>query len=288
MNNSSRRDLAHLLLKTDAAFGAAEVPLQISNLKSQISTQTARAQSLTSKSSVSKTDDSELFADAAAPEPGRTLIIHDLEPITDEEKRRRLAELSEQAAEELGKHLNDVATKVVFGEGDPAAKLMFIGEGPGAQEDQLGRPFVGRAGQLLDKMILAMGLQRQQVYIANVVKLRAAEPDPQTGRLKDRPPTTEEAALGLPWLVKQIEIIRPHVIVTLGASAARHLLGETSNMTSLRGNWRTFRGIQVMPTYHPSFLLRAYTPENRGRVWSDLKAVMNRLGLKVKSSSGPA
>ncbi|HTV47389.1 MAG TPA: uracil-DNA glycosylase [Phycisphaerae bacterium] len=208
--------------------------------------------------------------------------------MTDEEKRRRLAELSEQAAEELGKHLNDVATKVVFGEGDPAAKLMFIGEGPGAQEDQLGRPFVGRAGQLLDKMILAMGLQRQQVYIANVVKLRAAEPDPQTGRLKDRPPTTEEAALGLPWLVKQIEIIRPHVIVTLGASAARHLLGETSNMTSLRGNWRTFRGIQVMPTYHPSFLLRAYTPENRGRVWSDLKAVMNRLGLKVKSSSGPA
>ncbi len=200
-----------------------------------------------------------------------------LPEITAAEKTARLDELRRQAEAELGRYLTDIATKVVFGEGDPNAALMFVGEGPGAEEDRLGRPFVGRSGQLLDRMIQAMGLARYQVYIGNVVKLRAADPDSATGRLRDRPPTPAEAAVGIPWLHRQIEIIRPKVLVTLGASAIRYLIGETDNVTRIRGQWRHYRGIPVMPTYHPSFLLRTYTAENRGKVWSDLKQVMAKL-----------
>jgi DNA polymerase len=155
---------------------------------------------------------------------------------------------------------------------------MFVGEGPGAEEDRTGRPFVGRSGQLLDKMIVAMGFQREQLYIANVVKLRCADPDDMNGgRLKDRPPTPEEASRGLPVLHQQIAIIRPRVIVTLGAPAVKHLTGTTEGVTRIRGTWLNYRGIPVMPTYHPSFLLRAYTPENRRKVWSDLQLAMGKI-----------
>lgn len=206
--------------------------------------------------------------------------IHALSPIADAEKPELLAKLRQQAVAALTPYLSDIATKVVFGDGDPAAKLMFVGEGPGVEEDKTGIPFVGRSGQLLDKMIIAMGLNRQTVYIGNVVKLRAAERDPDTGRLRDRPPTPEEVALNIPWLHKQIEIIRPQVIVTLGAPALKYLSDKTDGISRLRGTWLTYRGIALMPTYHPSFLLRAYTPENRAKVWSDLQQVMEKLGLK--------
>lgn len=169
---------------------------------------------------------------------------------------------------------------IVFGEGDPCAKLMFIGEAPGADEDRTGRPFVGRAGQLLDKMILAMGLRRCEVYIANVLKTRP--PNNAT-------PTITEAQLCAPYLYDQIAAIRPLAIVTLGLPASRLILASDQSMGSLRGRWAEWRhpdqlahadvAVPVMPTFHPAFLLRAYTPENRTKVWADLKMVMDRLGV---------
>jgi len=203
--------------------------------------------------------------------------IADLSPLTRGQKEEALAELLADVQRDAQKYINNISTKLVFGEGDADAQLMFVGEGPGIEEDKTGRPFVGRSGQLLDKMINAMGFKREQVYIANVVKLRCADPDEMTGRLKDRPPTPEEAARGLPILHRQIEIIRPHVIVTLGAPAVKYLTGTTEGVMKIRGKWHQFRGIPVMPTYHPSFLLRAYTEENRRKVWSDLKLAMTKV-----------
>jgi uracil-DNA glycosylase family 4 len=167
-------------------------------------------------------------------------------------------------------------TNIVFGEGDPIARLMFVGEAPGADEDRTGRPFVGRAGQLLDKMIIAMGLRREDVYIANVLKTRP--PNNAT-------PTKEEAAACAPYLFDQIAAVNPQVIVTLGLPASRLILCTDESMTSMRGTWRSWSHpdparavtIAVMPTYHPAFLLRSYTPENRKKVWSDLKMAMERL-----------
>lgn len=187
---------------------------------------------------------------------------------------------------------------IVFGEGDPCARLMFIGEAPGAEEDRTGRPFVGRAGQLLDRMIDAMGLTREQVYIANVLKTRP--PNNAT-------PTTDECAACAPYLYEQIMIVRPEVIVTLGLPASRTLLNSMESMGALRGRWWTFRPpapllaaapggqglppgwtVPVMPTYHPAFLLRSYTTENRQKVWSDLRLAMARLGLPAAGVAATA
>lgn len=200
-----------------------------------------------------------------------------LAPLTRAQKEQLFAQWLEDLQAACQPLLSDLATRVVPGEGDLDAPLLFVGEGPGAEEDRLGRPFVGRSGQLLDKMIKAMGFQREQIYIANIVKLRCAEWDELSGRPKDRPPTPEEAARGLPFLHRQIEIIRPQVIVTLGAPAIKFLTGETEGVMKIRGTWRSYRGLPLMPTYHPAFVLRAYTPENRGKVWSDLQQVMKLL-----------
>lgn len=159
-------------------------------------------------------------------------------------------------------------TKLVFGVGDPNAQLLFVGEGPGAEEDLRGEPFVGRAGQKLDEMIKAIGLSRQQVYIANVVKCRPPG---------NRDPEPDEVATCSPFLVQQIEAIRPKVIVTLGLPAARTLLGLRGGIGAARGRWHVFRGIPVMPTFHPAYLLRAYTKENRRMVWDDLQAARAKL-----------
>jgi uracil-DNA glycosylase len=157
--------------------------------------------------------------------------------------------------------------KFVFGEGDPRAGLMFIGEGPGRDEDLQGRPFVGKAGELLDKMTGAIGLERRQVYIANVVKCRP--PD-------NRTPTAEESQSCIGYLKRQIELIQPKVIVTLGATPLRELLGVSEGITKVRGQWKQFkvgdREIPVMPTFHPAYVLRQYTQDVRRAVWSDLKA----------------
>jgi DNA polymerase len=159
-------------------------------------------------------------------------------------------------------------TQTVFGEGDVEARVMFVGEGPGRTEDETGRPFVGRAGELLTKMIGAMGLSREAVYIANVVKCRP--PD-------NRTPAPDEVATCTPYLERQLEIIRPRAIVTLGLPASRYLLNSNLSMGKLRGTWQSWRGIPVMPTFHPSYVLRVYTPETRAAVWSDLKQVMELL-----------
>lgn len=161
----------------------------------------------------------------------------------------------------------------VFGEGDPAAKIMFVGEGPGEEEDRQGRPFVGRAGQLLNKQIAAMGLDREDVYIANIVKVRPPG---------NRVPTPEEAAKCKPYLIKQIEIIAPEAIVGLGATSVKYLLNDMGiAITKMRGDWQEFEGIPFMPTFHPAYLLRNYTPDCRSKVWSDLKDVLKRVGYPV-------
>jgi DNA polymerase len=157
--------------------------------------------------------------------------------------------------------------KFVFGEGDPRARLMFVGEGPGRDEDLQGRPFVGKAGELLDKMIGALGLRREETYIANVVKCRP--PD-------NRTPTQEEARTCLGYLRRQIELVHPAVIVTLGATPLRELVGVSEGITRVRGQWKRVqvvdRAIPVMPTFHPAYVLRQYTQEVRRAVWEDLKA----------------
>lgn len=174
-------------------------------------------------------------------------------------------------------------TQTVFGEGDPAARLMFVGEAPGETEDRLGRPFVGRAGEKLDEMIRAMGLSREGVYIANVLKSRP--PD-------NRTPLEHEVAACGPYLEEQIRIIRPEVIVTLGGPATKLLLRTDQGITRLRGVWGELLlpthvpgetlAIPVMPTFHPAYLLRNYTPETRRAVWGDLQQVVSRLGGKSR------
>lgn len=168
-------------------------------------------------------------------------------------------------------------TQTVFGEGDVDAALMFVGEAPGENEDLQGRPFVGRAGELLDRQIAAMGLRREQVYIANVLKCRPPG---------NRAPAPEETVACTPYLVRQIDVVRPRVIVTLGLPATQYLLRTKAPMGKLRGQWHSYRGIDVMPTYHPAYVLRNYTPETRRMVWSDLQKVMEKLGLRAGETSG--
>jgi DNA polymerase len=185
-----------------------------------------------------------------------------------EDPAARLAEIRETIGECTRCKLHRGRTHVVFGVGNPRAGLMFVGEGPGAEEDARGEPFVGRAGKKLDQMIASIGLRREDVYIANVVKCRP--PD-------NRDPESDEIATCSPFLEAQIEAIRPRVIMTLGSPATRTLLRTRQGITQLRGRWHSFRGIPVMPTYHPAYLLRAYTTENRTKVWEDLRAARARL-----------
>jgi uracil-DNA glycosylase family 4 len=159
--------------------------------------------------------------------------------------------------------------KIVFGNGDPSARLMFVGEAPGADEDASGEPFVGKAGQLLNNMINAMGLQREQVYVANIVKCR-----PPANRV----PEPVEANTCSPFLLRQIDTVQPQVIVALGATAALYLLGVKQSLASLRGSWHDCRGAKLAVTYHPAFLLR--DPRQKGEAWKDLQMVMKELGLE--------
>lgn len=164
--------------------------------------------------------------------------------------------------------------KLVFGDGDPNARLFFVGEGPGADEDAQGLPFVGRAGQLLNNMIGAMGLKREQVYIANIVKCRPPQ---------NRVPEPAEALTCSPFLFKQIDIVRPEVIVALGATAATYLLGGKSSLSSLRGRIHHVRGSKLIVTYHPAFLLR--DPRQKKEAWKDLQIAMTELGLPLPKRS---
>jgi DNA polymerase len=167
--------------------------------------------------------------------------------------------------------LHQGRNKIVFGDGNPKAELVFVGEGPGRDEDLQGLPFVGRAGKLLTQMIEAMGLQRKDVYICNVVKCRPPE---------NRAPEKDEVTTCSPFLMRQIDTIAPKVIVCLGSVAAQTLLETNRGISQFRGQWLEFRGRKLMATYHPAYLLR--NPNAKGEVWKDLQKVMAELGLPVK------
>src|SRR5207253_3715854 len=175
-------------------------------------------------------------------------------------------------------HLASSRKNVVFGVGDMNADLMFVGEAPGADEDEQAEPFVGRAGQLLTKIIETMGLKRDSVYIANILKCRPDTPGQSSG---NRKPTTEEMQTCIPYLHEQIDLIRPKVLVALGGTAVEGLLGKTIGITKLRGTWQTYRGIPLMPTYHPAYLLRNQAMSEKRRVWEDMLAVMKKLEMPI-------
>jgi DNA polymerase len=197
--------------------------------------------------------------------------------------RRRLDELrARYEAEAPHQHFITAHTRIVFGEGDPAADLVFVGEAPGEEEDRTGRPFVGKCGQLLNKMIAGMGLRREDVYICNILKTRP--PNNAT-------PTTREIELCEPYLREQLGIISPRVIVCLGLPASRAILKTDESMAKMRGRWRQYvlpsgEVVPTLATYHPSYVLRNYTEQTRRLVWSDLRMAMERLGL-APTGGGP-
>ncbi len=171
-------------------------------------------------------------------------------------------------------HLACSRTQTVFGVGNSDADLMFVGEAPGADEDRQGEPFVGRAGQLLTRIIETMGFAREEVYIANILKCR---PDTAPGSFGNRPPTPLEMQTCRPYLVEQIEIIQPKVLVALGAVAVEGLLGTRGTMRELRGRWHSYNGTPLMITYHPAYLLRNQAPSEKRKVWEDMLQVLERL-----------
>ena len=175
-------------------------------------------------------------------------------------------------------HLAHSRTQVVFGIGNLEAELMFVGEAPGADEDLQGEPFVGKAGQLLTKIIETMGYARGDVYIANVLKCR---PDVPSGESGNRRPHPAEMSTCLPYLREQIEIIQPRALVALGAVAIEGLLGRVEPMRALRGQWHEFAGIPLMATYHPAYLLRNQSLGEKRKVWEDMLQVLDRLGKPI-------
>ncbi len=210
---------------------------------------------------------------AAGPVPSLSILEERGAPVAPKDKTAALEAIREELRDcqrcplaKLGRHT------IVFGDGDANARLMFVGEGPGADEDAQGLPFVGRAGQLLNNMIAAMGLKREEVYIANIVKCRPPQ---------NRVPEPEEAHTCSPFLFRQIDVIRPEVIVALGSTAATYLLGAKSPLAGLRGRVHSFHGSKLIVTYHPAYLLR--DPNQKKAAWADLQIAMRELGLKKSS-----
>jgi uracil-DNA glycosylase family 4 len=199
------------------------------------------------------------------------------EPLSGAERRQRLTVLADEVARCTACPLHATRSRTAFARGNPDAELVFVGEGPGTQEDLQGEPFVGPAGQLLDKMIAAMGYGRDDVYIMNVVKCRPFE---HGNPKKDRKPEPEEVAACRPFFDRQLDLLEPKVMVALGGTAVQALTGATAGITRLRGTWRLYRGrIPLMPTFHPAYLLRS--PEKKREVWEDLQQVMQRLGREA-------
>ena len=210
--------------------------------------------------------------------PPTSTAPFEVEELSAEEKKQRLIALDNNEVRGCTRcRLCEKRTHTVFGEGNVDAKIVFIGEGPGENEDLQGRPFVGKAGEMLNKWIAGMGLRREDVYIANIVKCRPPN---------NREPMPDEVATCTPYLQRQLEIIRPQVIVTLGLPSLKHMMSDPKlTMGRSRGTWREWCGIKLMPTFHPAYILRNYTPETRAAVWSDLKAVLAELGLPVPTRS---
>ncbi len=205
--------------------------------------------------------------------------LHEARPLPNDsaaaDKVTRLRRMAERVAGCVKcPHLARTRTQTVFGVGNPDAELMFIGEAPGADEDRQGEPFVGRAGQLLTKVIAAMGYGRDDVYIANVLKCR---PNMPAGEPGNRKPTPEEMATCLPYLAEQIEIIGPKVLVALGATAVEGLLQIREPMGKLRGRWHSYRETPLMITFHPSYLLRNQNNTEKRKVWEDMLLVLEKM-----------
>lgn len=214
------------------------------------------------------------FAERGAPpEPKGGSSRHEATRSSSADPAHRLSVLSEEVRACTRCGLHSERKQAVFSRGTGAVGLMFVGEGPGADEDEQGFPFVGKAGQLLDRMIDAMGFGRDEVYVCNIVKCRPP---------KNRKPEPDEMAACRPFLIEQIELLDPKVIVALGATAVEGLLGVTGGITRLRGTWRLYQGkVPVMPTFHPAYLLR--TPEAKRLVWQDLQEVLRQMGRTVPS-----
>src|ERR1017187_2473719 len=233
---------------------------QISNLKSQMDKASTPPQELS----------------LALPGETQSAIANPQSPI---EKAAAFAALRARALACVKcPHLASSRKNVVFGVGSIDAQLMFVGEAPGADEVEQGEPFVGKAGQLLTKIIQATGLSRADVYIANILKCRPDTPGQSAG---NRKPTPEEMQTCIPYLHEQIDLIRPKVIIALGATAVEGLLGKTVGITKLRGHWQTYRGTPLMPTYHPAYLLRNQAMSEKRRVWEDMLAAMEKLEMPI-------
>jgi DNA polymerase len=219
-----------------------------------------------------------VLPNAAAPRPAAPIVVPPAGPSlfesVDKVKDDTLLKIRDDLGDCTRCKLHKGRNKIVFGDGNPKAQLVFVGEGPGADEDAQGLPFVGRAGKLLTQMIEAMGLQRKDVYICNVVKCRPPE---------NRAPEPDEVATCSPYLMRQIDAIRPKVIVCLGATAAKTILNTTRGISQFRGEWLEWRGHKLMATYHPAYLLR--NPPAKADVWKDLQKVMAELGLQVPKRS---
>ena len=222
---------------------------------------------------------------APQPKPAELLITPEKVPLrpasakSSVEKAAAFASLRERVLACVKcEHLASSRKNVVFGVGNIEAQLMFVGEAPGVDEDEQGEPFVGRAGELLTKIIQAMGLQRSEVYIANILKCRPDTPDQTSG---NRKPTPDEMATCIPYLHEQIDLIQPRVIVALGATAIEGLLGKTMGIMKMRGSWKTYRGTPLMPTFHPAYLLRNQAMTEKRKVWEDILAVMEKLEMPI-------
>ncbi|WP_437588480.1 uracil-DNA glycosylase family protein [Sorangium sp. So ce1000] len=245
-----------------SAAGASPHPEQRSGLESQGAWSPAQAQR--------GPEPSPRPAASASPAPRAEAAARGSAPLPDtkEERAARLSLIAEEVRTCQKCPLHEGRTHTVFSRGDPSSEVVFVGEGPGAEEDQQGQPFVGPAGQLLDKMIAAMGYHRDEVYICNIVKCRPP---------KNRKPEPAEMATCSPYLAAQLALIKPKVIVALGATAVQGLIGTSEGITKLRGTWKLYKGsIPIMPTFHPAYLLRQ--PSAKREVWSDLKEVMRHLG----------
>ncbi len=213
----------------------------------------------------------QVVVEAAAASPARVVGSQTTAHGPNEDAVRRLDVLCSEVSSCTRCALHRERTQAVFARGTGKSGLCFVGEGPGADEDAQGFPFVGKAGQLLDRMIAAMGLERDDVYVCNIVKCRPP---------KNRKPEPDEAAACRPYLTEQLELVNPSVIVALGATAVEGLLGISGGITRLRGTWRLYAGrVPVMPTFHPAYLLR--TPEAKREVWSDLQEVLRHMGRDV-------
>lgn len=214
-------------------------------------------------------------------QPSLSLGTSGSPPLSREAKEQAMSDLRRRAlACAKCEHLVRTRTQVVFGVGSAHAELMFVGEAPGADEDREGEPFVGRAGQLLTRIIQTMGLSRETVYIANILKCRPDTPGQSSG---NRKPTPSEMAACIPYLLDQIRIIQPKVLVALGATAMDGLMGKMEGITRVRGHWLEYAGIPLMPTYHPAYLLHNQALSEKRKVWEDMLQVMERLGLPISN-----